>query len=74
MYFFNFTTGFETARALALHGCLVVFACRSYERAEEAIKKIKTERHHVKCIAIEINLESLKSVQSFSVSFKRQFK
>ncbi|XP_075212435.1 WW domain-containing oxidoreductase isoform X2 [Lycorma delicatula] len=70
----NCGIGFETARALALHGCTVVFACRSYEKGEEAIKKIKTERQQVKCITTEIDLGSFKSVQNFATSFKKRFK
>lgn len=62
--------GFETARALALHGCHIIFACRSKEKAEEAISRLKTERPQVTCSALEIDLQSLASVKRFADKFK----
>ncbi|RZF33778.1 hypothetical protein LSTR_LSTR014947 [Laodelphax striatellus] len=70
----NCGIGFETARALALHGCLVIFACRSMERAQAAIDKIKQERSAAKCLAFELDLQSLASVKLFADQFKRRFK
>nr|XP_018909489.1 PREDICTED: WW domain-containing oxidoreductase [Bemisia tabaci] len=66
--------GFETARSLALHGCCVVFACRSEESATSAIGKIKSERPTATCHYINLNLESLKSVENFVAEFKKEFK
>lgn len=70
----NCGIGFETARALALHGCLVIFACRSMDRAQAAIDKIKQERSAAKCLAFELDLQSLASVKLFADQFKRRFK
>lgn len=36
--------GYETARALAYHGCEVIFACRSREKATDAMQIIRKER------------------------------
>ena len=69
-----FITGYETARALALHGCNVIFACRSLERANEAIAKLKKERPKVNCTAMEIDLTSLKSVKDFADHYKKKYK
>lgn len=69
-----FLLGFETARSMALHGCCVVFACRSEEKATQAIGKIKSERPTAICHYINLNLESLQSVENFVSEFKGQFK
>lgn len=70
----NCGIGYETARALALHGCNVIFACRSIERANSAISKLQKERHQVKCSAMEVDLRLLKSVRDFAARFKEEYK
>jgi len=62
----NSGIGLATARALALHGCHVVFACRSEERANAAINSLKAERATVQCSFMHLDLESLNSVGQFA--------
>lgn len=62
--------GFETTRALARHGCHVVLACRSLSRAQEAIERIQRERPQATLTALHLDLESLKSVKSFTNKLK----
>lgn len=40
----NCGIGFETARALAIHGANVIMACRNVEAANDAINKIQNEK------------------------------
>src|SRR5699024_4547123 len=40
----NSGIGFETAKALALHGAHVVLACRDRQKASESIRLIEAER------------------------------
>ena len=65
----NSGIGFETARALACHGCTVVMACRDKEKAEVAINKIKTERPQAKCEWLHLNLASMETVKTFVMKF-----
>ncbi|XP_029464025.1 WW domain-containing oxidoreductase [Rhinatrema bivittatum] len=66
----NSGIGFETARSLALHGALVVLACRNVARATEAMRKILDEWHKAKVEAMTLDLSSLRSVQRFAEAFK----
>ena len=65
----NSGIGFETARALACHGCSVVMACRDKEKAEVAINRIKTERPLAKCEWLHLDLESMETVKTFVMKF-----
>ena len=40
----NCGIGFETARALAIHGANVIMACRNVQAANDAINKIQNEK------------------------------
>ena len=40
----SFLVGFETARALILHGCHVVMACRDMESGSKAADMIRKEQ------------------------------
>ncbi|EFN83713.1 WW domain-containing oxidoreductase [Harpegnathos saltator] len=70
----NTGIGYETARSLALHGCNVVLACRSVEKAEEAIRRIKCEKESVNCTVLKLDLSSLHNVQEAAEEFKKAFK
>lgn len=69
----NSGIGFETARALAHHGCLVVFACRNQEKAEVAMGRIRKERSQAKLEFMQMDLGSLASVKQFVMRFRISF-
>ncbi|EDV19893.1 WW domain-containing oxidoreductase [Trichoplax sp. H2] len=54
--------GFETARALALHGALVIMGCHDIVKGSIAAKKITKEEPLAKIDVIEVDLSSLKSI------------
>lgn len=70
----NTGIGFETARSLAYFGCRVLLACRSKERAEEAIEKIRAERNAAgeRCSFVPLDLASLESVKQAAQIIKSQ--
>ncbi|GIX98597.1 WW domain-containing oxidoreductase [Caerostris extrusa] len=70
----NCGIGYETAKALAYHGCEVYFACRNRQRTMEAMEKICKERPNSLVHYIHLDLESLKSVEEFCVKFGREKK
>ncbi|EFN73055.1 WW domain-containing oxidoreductase [Camponotus floridanus] len=70
----NTGIGFETARSLALHGCNVILACRDIEKANEAIRRIQQEKETANCMALQIDLSSLRSVREAFEQFKQKFK
>ncbi|KAL6427611.1 hypothetical protein ACFW04_008822 [Cataglyphis niger] len=70
----NAGIGYETARSLALHGCEVILACRNIEKANEAIKRIQQEKETANCVALEMDLASLRSVREAVEQFKQKFK
>ncbi|EZA53638.1 hypothetical protein DMN91_005483 [Ooceraea biroi] len=70
----NAGIGYETARSLALHGCDVVLACRDLQKANEAISRIRQEKEAANCVALEMDLSSLRSVREAIEQFKQRFK
>lgn len=62
----NSGIGRETARTLALQGASVVFACRTMAKAEAAARDVREERPRAKCIPMQIDLASLRSVAEFA--------
>eukprot|EP00873_Tetraselmis_striata_P001046 jgi/Tetstr1/421310/TSEL_012282.t1 len=67
----NAGVGFEVAKTLYAHGATVVLACRSKQRAQEAINKIRGTAAAPNCTVgklefQELDLSSLKSVRSFA--------
>ncbi|KAL1460021.1 hypothetical protein WDU94_011961, partial [Cyamophila willieti] len=66
--------GFETARSLALHGARVILACRNLDSAAYAIARIQAEKSTVQCVAMEIDLASLRSVRQFAQEYKRRYR
>ncbi|CAO1365959.1 unnamed protein product [Diamesa hyperborea] len=69
----NSGIGLETAKTLALHGCEIIFACRSESSALEAIEAINLERKGSKLTFMKLDLSSLKSVQSFCTEVKKNY-
>ena len=62
--------GYETARALAMHGAHVVMACRNAESGRASKEKILRERSDVKLEVMCIDLASLASVKTFADEYK----
>ena len=65
----NSGLGFETARALALHGASVVLGCRNADRAAEAQGRIRTEFPGADVTVGPLDLADLASVQSFASTY-----
>jgi len=62
--------GFETCRALALHGCHVIMAVRDVNKGREKANKIKKEQSYVKTLdVIECDLSSLSSVKKCAAEY-----
>ena len=64
--------GFETARALALHGVHVTLACRNLKSANAAAAKIKKELEMAKIVTMTLDLASLRSVKQFAENYKHR--
>ena len=59
----NTGLGFETARVLARKGAKVIIGCRSAEKAESAIQKIRRETPNANVTFVALDLNSLDSVK-----------
>lgn len=70
----NSGIGFETARALAKHGCTVIFACRNMLSAQECVYKIVAEKGSARCEIVHLDLKSLESVKECVKDVKNNFK
>lgn len=70
----NTGIGFETARSLAYFGCRVLLACRSKDKANEAIEKIRKERESAgeRCTFIPLDLTSMQSVKHAAQLIKNE--
>lgn len=55
--------GYETVRALSMHGCHVVIGCRNMRTANAAVKRIKSERSAVAIEVMPLDLASFRSVK-----------
>ncbi|MFT7684698.1 MAG: NAD(P)-dependent dehydrogenase (short-subunit alcohol dehydrogenase family) [Candidatus Azotimanducaceae bacterium] len=61
--------GLETTRALASAGANVTIACRDIDRAKSVVAKLNESLGSVKVKAMQLDLSSLESIQSFSKSW-----
>jgi short-subunit dehydrogenase len=66
----NTGIGFETAKQLGLQGAHIIIGCRSEEKANEAIKKIKNVDKNIKIEYLNLDLADLKSIEKFVKEFK----
>lgn len=66
--------GFETARCLSYFGCRVLLACRSKDKTDEAIQRIRQERESAgdRCSFIPLDLSSMQSVKQAAQQIKRE--
>lgn len=69
----NSGLGFETTRALVKRGATVILACRSLEKANEAIKKIREETQTGEMIALELDLADFDSIKKFADVIKDKY-
>jgi len=65
----NTGVGYQVVRALALQQCTVVLACRSVNKGESAMDRIKKERPQAQLDVMELDLASFKSVRRFAQLF-----
>ncbi len=65
--------GFEVAKALARKGARVIMACRSIEKAEAALKKIRDDFPDVQMDMIPLDLADLSSIRKFATKFKEKY-
>lgn len=68
----NTGIGYETARALAHKSAHVVLACRSRERGEEALQRIRAERPAGGAELMLLDLADLDSVRAFADAFSER--
>ncbi|MBW2255631.1 MAG: SDR family NAD(P)-dependent oxidoreductase, partial [Deltaproteobacteria bacterium] len=69
----NSGIGFETARALALHGARVVLACRNPQKGEEAVARLRSESSEARVEFLQLDLSSLASVSDFASALNQRF-
>jgi len=62
----NTGLGFSTARDLAARGARVVLACRSKERGQQALERLREEGLHSRVELYTLDLASFKSVRRFA--------
>ncbi|GAA3996246.1 SDR family NAD(P)-dependent oxidoreductase [Deinococcus rubellus] len=69
----NSGLGYETARALALHGATVIMACRNLDKATQAAEQIRALNPAGQVEVMHLNLADLASVRSFADEFKARY-
>lgn len=65
----NSGIGKETAVALASRGARVIIACRDVEKAEKAVREIKSRSRSLIVAHMELDLANLRSVREFCKKF-----
>lgn len=69
----NIGTGFEVSKALASKGAEVIMACRSVEKGESAVEKIKKEFPKSSLKVMDLDLAELSSIKNFSQLFHENY-
>jgi NAD(P)-dependent dehydrogenase (short-subunit alcohol dehydrogenase family) len=64
----NSGIGWQTAKALAQHGCRVVLACRDVDRGKQSAERIRTVRRDADVEVGQLDLASMNSVREFGES------
>ena len=65
----NSGIGFENAKILSKFGYKVILACRSLEKANLAIQKIKEDVEEADLLAMSLDVSSFKSIDKFVQEF-----
>lgn len=68
----NSGVGYEAARALAAKNAEVILACRSRERGEEAVARLKAAVPGARAVFAQLDLADLRSVEGFAKEFAAQ--
>ena len=66
----NSGIGYEASKLLAQRGHTVILGCRTLEKAENAVERIRAEVSSGTLIPAECNLASLESIRSFAQDLK----
>ena len=66
----NSGIGFEASKLLAQRGHTVILGCRTLEKAENAVERIRAEVSSGTLIPAECNLASLESIRTFAQDLK----
>lgn len=69
----NSGIGFETARALALHGTAAILACRNLEKGQAAVDQIRSQNPRGQAILQRLDLADLASVGQFAENYLAKF-
>ncbi|HTM63863.1 MAG TPA: oxidoreductase [Gammaproteobacteria bacterium] len=69
----NCGVGFETAKALAKHHCLVVMACRDLNRGKAAEMAIRDAVPDAEIDVMQVDLADLDSIKQFCTQFKNKY-
>ena len=69
----NSGIGYETAKALAEKGAVVIMACRSLEKATTAKTNIEQDLPNAQLDIIQLDLADLHSVAQFATTFKEKY-
>jgi NAD(P)-dependent dehydrogenase (short-subunit alcohol dehydrogenase family) len=69
----NSGIGFEAAKEFARKGAQTILACRSMDRAEDALDEILAEIPNAPAEIMELDLASLDSVRAFAAAFKAKY-
>lgn len=69
----NTGLGFETTKALALRDATIIMACRSMEKANDAIKEIRKETANGTLIVNNLDLASFESIVDFVANIKSNY-
>ncbi|KAJ8380181.1 hypothetical protein SKAU_G00009590 [Synaphobranchus kaupii] len=70
----NSGVGKETAIALAIRGARVIIACRDGEKAEKAVREIKTISHNINVHHMHLDLANMRSIRDFCKTFLQREK
>ena len=65
--------GYETARVLANKNATIIIAVRNLKKGNTAAEKIKAQNAQADVRVMELDLADLKSIRSFSDTFKKQY-
>ena len=69
----NSGIGYEATKEFARNGAKTILACRSMDKAEQAVTQIRAEIPHALTEIMQLDLASLKSIRQFTDSFNSTY-